>query len=403
MLTLNASLFPSAARKPHSFRLIPPLVPRRVVWSVNQHLKRCLSSVQHLLGTCRWYSEGSGGNSRRGSLWAPQCFQRWELFIVAHPQQVNPRQARRRAIFSAPDGSLLAKWILLLSPVCLQAHVPGVLQSADGRAGKGHPEDSGMQSQWQRRGEPRGVARRCNSVLSLFVQRACGQVCRVKHEAGHALLPGSEWEAVDVEPGGPRFPYPGQPCQGLLTLRHNGSPRTAYKQKCHFINISSCSICIKPACFCSITGVWLQAGAQRVPQGEQTSARELTSTCSCPPLCVNLLLCCRWQYGRLFLESFLKLGMPLLDNSFKRHKVAYTWTWKSCFVLHFIVCELRITDMSLNQMLLLLQRTHASVCTVRFSASRHSHTGQNINTAKHGKNILRSSVSERTISAVLSL
>ncbi|XP_070697589.1 Fanconi anemia group D2 protein [Pempheris klunzingeri] len=26
------------------------------------------------------------------------------------------------------------------------------------------------------------------------------------------------------------------------------------------------------------------------------------------------------KYGRLFLESFLKLGMPLLDNSFKRHK-----------------------------------------------------------------------------------
>lgn len=28
-----------------------------------------------------------------------------------------------------------------------------------------------------------------------------------------------------------------------------------------------------------------------------------------------------FQYGRLFLESFLKLGMPLLDYSFKRHKV----------------------------------------------------------------------------------
>ncbi|XP_056884964.1 Fanconi anemia group D2 protein isoform X2 [Takifugu flavidus] len=27
------------------------------------------------------------------------------------------------------------------------------------------------------------------------------------------------------------------------------------------------------------------------------------------------------KYGRLFLESFLKLGMPLLDNSFKRHKM----------------------------------------------------------------------------------
>lgn len=27
------------------------------------------------------------------------------------------------------------------------------------------------------------------------------------------------------------------------------------------------------------------------------------------------------QYGRLFLESFLKLGMPLLDYSFKKHKV----------------------------------------------------------------------------------
>lgn len=27
------------------------------------------------------------------------------------------------------------------------------------------------------------------------------------------------------------------------------------------------------------------------------------------------------QYGRLFLEVFLKLAMPLLDYSFKKHKV----------------------------------------------------------------------------------
>uniref|UniRef100_A0AAY4DYS6 FA complementation group D2 n=1 Tax=Denticeps clupeoides TaxID=299321 RepID=A0AAY4DYS6_9TELE len=37
----------------------------------------------------------------------------------------------------------------------------------------------------------------------------------------------------------------------------------------------------------------------------------------------NIMLCvlmCFVQYGRLFLECFLKLGMPLLDYSFKKHK-----------------------------------------------------------------------------------
>lgn len=42
----------------------------------------------------------------------------------------------------------------------------------------------------------------------------------------------------------------------------------------------------------------------------------------------------RLQYGRLFLECFLKLGMPLLDYSFKKHKVTDLFsTW--CLMMLF--------------------------------------------------------------------
>lgn len=32
------------------------------------------------------------------------------------------------------------------------------------------------------------------------------------------------------------------------------------------------------------------------------------------------------QYGRLFVEAFLKLAMPLLDYSFKKHRVSLSET-----------------------------------------------------------------------------
>lgn len=69
-------------------------------------------------------------------------------------------------------------------------------------------------------------------------------------------------------------------------------------------------------------GVRFQARSQRVLEGEQAEYNENNNNMlSCFLFCINGHI---WQYGRLFLESFLKLGMPLLDNSFKRHKVSNT-------------------------------------------------------------------------------
>uniref|UniRef100_A0A672Q6K7 Fanconi anemia group D2 protein-like n=1 Tax=Sinocyclocheilus grahami TaxID=75366 RepID=A0A672Q6K7_SINGR len=73
----------------------------------------------------------------------------------------------------------------------------------------------------------------------------------------------------------------------------------------------------------------LERAVRKIPSSKQTDNQEV---------CVCLLCGCRYyfiiiwmfdsrpvltvclKYGRLFLESFLKLGMPLLDYSFKKHK-----------------------------------------------------------------------------------
>uniref|UniRef100_A0A3B3Y3L7 FA complementation group D2 n=1 Tax=Poecilia mexicana TaxID=48701 RepID=A0A3B3Y3L7_9TELE len=59
----------------------------------------------------------------------------------------------------------------------------------------------------------------------------------------------------------------------------------------------------------------LEKAARRIPAGKTSDSSE-TIHSNCHPK--NTICFC--QYGRLFLESFLKLGMPLLDYSFKRHK-----------------------------------------------------------------------------------
>uniref|UniRef100_A0A8B9RG21 FA complementation group D2 n=1 Tax=Astyanax mexicanus TaxID=7994 RepID=A0A8B9RG21_ASTMX len=64
----------------------------------------------------------------------------------------------------------------------------------------------------------------------------------------------------------------------------------------------------------------LEKNVRKLPPGRQTDSREVSL---CPRKNLNMLLhcvCFFLQYGRLFLESFLKLGMPLLDYSFKKHK-----------------------------------------------------------------------------------
>lgn len=62
---------------------------------------------------------------------------------------MNPRRLILvGAVFSAPKWKLAGKVDFTVAPpLFLQAHIPGVLQSADGGAGKGRPEDSCMQNQ----------------------------------------------------------------------------------------------------------------------------------------------------------------------------------------------------------------------------------------------------------------
>uniref|UniRef100_A0A3B3BZ99 FA complementation group D2 n=1 Tax=Oryzias melastigma TaxID=30732 RepID=A0A3B3BZ99_ORYME len=80
----------------------------------------------------------------------------------------------------------------------------------------------------------------------------------------------------------------------------------------------------------------LEKAVRKIPAGKSSDDSEVSHKLKCLlncgnirtfPRCVSVLqaqseklLTWSLAYGRLFLESFLKLGMPLLDYSFKRHK-----------------------------------------------------------------------------------
>ncbi|KAF3856397.1 hypothetical protein F7725_017120 [Dissostichus mawsoni] len=59
-----------------------------------------------------------------------------------------------------------------------------------------------------------------------------------------------------------------------------------------------------------------------------------------------LIVCLK--YGRLFLESFLRLGMPLLDNSFKRHMVRMTSS--ICLIKEDVQSLLKTFQLSTRQL-----------------------------------------------------